>query len=114
MQQTQSAIIAVAIAAMSFAPVAYAETQTVRSVSVSHGDLDLSRPEHARIMAERIDEAARWTCGGSPRFDPNYRTARASVTDRFETCRTRAVEAALAELRAPLVAQALSEHQRQG
>jgi UrcA family protein len=109
MPQFEKAIVAAAVAAMMLAPSAYAEPRSGRSVSVSYDDLDLSRPDHARAMAERIDEAARSVCGGSPRFDPNYRSGRAAAVRRFETCRAAAVETALAELQAPLVARALAD-----
>jgi UrcA family protein len=114
MQQIQIVMIALAMTATPFATAAHAQTQSAHSVAVSYDDLDLARPDHARIMAERLDEAARMSCGGSPRFDPNYRTARAAATDRFEWCRTRALEAALAQLQAPLVARALTEDAGQG
>lgn len=101
-----------AIAVVAFISFTPAAAETGWNISVPYGDLDLTQQSHARIMAERIDDAARRACGGNPRFDPNYRTGPARATQRFETCRTRAVESALADLNRPLVARAFGPHAR--
>lgn len=109
--RVQTLVIALAMGATAFAPSAQAETEQSHRVSVAYSDLDLTRSDDARIMASRIDEAARFACGGSPRFDANYRGAKAAATRRFETCRGDAIDAALADLNAPAVAHAFSQRE---
>jgi UrcA family protein len=79
--------------------------RTTRIV-VAYADLDLEEPHDARVMAARLDRAARRACGGSPSFDPHYDIARYWAVRSFDECYNNAIKAALAELRAPLVSQA--------
>lgn len=97
-----STIIVVAAAFTITAP-AMAEAD---SVAVAYGDLDLSTQADAKILAERIDQAARRACGGSPRFDQDYRLAHAAVNRAFDACHDRAVADAQADMRTAHVAQA--------
>lgn len=106
-----AAAVTALVLSATFAPLAQAETEQGWRVPVAYADLNLARTEDARIMAERLDEAARFACGGSPHFDANYRSARAAATRRFEECRAQAIDAALAQLDAPAVANALAERQ---
>lgn len=90
------------------APVA-AEPSRFQAV-VARGDLDLENEADARLMADRLDEAARRVCGGSPRFYAEYKHARAWAVEAFETCHAAALERAVADLNAPQVTAVLSAH----
>jgi UrcA family protein len=102
--QIAAAALAAATAPFAASAEEARESRTTRIV-VAHSDLDLDRPADARIMAARLDDAARRACGGSPRFDPNYDFARPWAVKTFEECYAAAMDAALAELGAPRVSQ---------
>lgn len=95
--------VVVIVAALTITAPALAEAD---SVAVAYGDLDLSTQADAKILADRIDQAARRACGGSPRFDQDYRLAHAAVNRAFEACHDRAVAHAQADMRTAHVAQA--------
>lgn len=106
MRKYGTKLISVAILALPMlAQPASAEEQK----RVSYSDLDLSTPRGAQIMFDRLDDAARWVCGGNPRFDPGYRTSRAAVVSQFDACYERALGAALADLDAPEVTRAYAQ-----
>jgi UrcA family protein len=91
--------LSVAIAVM-LASAAVAQSQAQeRSVSVSRADIDPANAEDMNRLEQRLDQAARHVCGGSPRFDQDYRLARAHVVEQFERCRKAAFEAALESAR---------------
>ena len=71
----------------------------VRNVVVPYGDLNLATEQGEAALHERIAEAAARACGGSPIFSTFYRDAPLYETRNFEQCRTRAMSAALAEIR---------------
>jgi UrcA family protein len=101
---------AVMLATLSFR--AHADTSTDspprnitgRSV-VYYGDLNLNAEDDAKIMLQRIERAAKKTCGGHASFS--------SVTGRldhtFEQCRGEAIQRAVKQLGAPLVTRIYSE-----
>lgn len=99
---------AVILAALSFG--AHADTSgqpakiTGRSV-VYYGDLDLSAEQDAKIMLERIDQAARKACGGHRTFS-SY-TGRLDET--FDECRSEAIARTVEQLSAPVVTRIYSE-----
>jgi UrcA family protein len=97
--------LAVVLAPMGANAHAERDRETVR-VAVAFGDLDLSRPEDARVMAKRIDKAAARACGGDPRLGPGPWLAASWAVEAFEECHRDAVRAAVAQLGAPRVAEA--------
>lgn len=76
---------------------------------VSYSDLDLNTPRGAQIMLDRLEDAARWVCGGNPRFNPGYRTSPAAVVGQFEACYESALSTALGDLDAPEVTRAYAQ-----
>jgi UrcA family protein len=109
--RVQVALIALAAAMAPMTANAYAaesDRETI-NIAVAYGDLDLSRAADARIMAQRLDKAATRACGGIPQFDPNYRFDRDWAIRSFEECHDAAMSAALAQLGAPLVANAYAD-----
>ena len=85
------------------ASAAQAAEMDVTNIVVRYGDLDLTDAADARTLARRIDYAARRACGVHPRLHVDWPAARARLTEEFETCRSRAVDGALAQLDAPEV-----------
>ena len=71
---------------------------TGRSV-VYYGDLNLNAEQDAKIMLQRIEEAAKKACGGHPTFS-SY-TGRLDNT--FGECRSEAIARTVKQLGAPMV-----------
>jgi UrcA family protein len=100
---------AVILTALSFGA-AHADTSsspvkiTGRS-AVHYGDLNLTFPQDAKMMLERIEQAAKKACGGHPTFS-SY-TGR--LDDTFEECRDEAIQRTVKQLGAPVVTRAYSE-----
>jgi UrcA family protein len=96
------------LAALSFG--AHADTSshpvkiTGRS-AVYYGDLNLNSEQDAKIMLERIEQAAKKACGGHPTFS-SY-TGR--LDDTFDECRSEAVARTVNQLGAPVVTRLYSE-----
>lgn len=82
-----------------------------RTVAVSHSDLDLNKPQDARVMLARIEHAARQACGFMPERDKAYAAAPRFVTKDFSGCKRRAVAHAVARLHAPVVSRLYAEGQ---
>ena len=99
---------AVMLAALSFGAHADAsrEPKKITGHSVVHyGDLDLNLPQDAKLMLQRIEQAAKKACGGHPSFS-SY-TGRLDGT--FDECRNEAVSRTVRQLGAPLVTRIYSE-----
>jgi len=79
-----------------------ADSVAVRHIPVRYGDLNLSTPQGAAMLRDRIEHAAAQACGGSPIFATNYRMAPRFERAAFEECRSNARNQAYAELRARL------------
>jgi UrcA family protein len=99
---------AVMLAALSFGAHADTSSQPVKLTGTSavyYGDLNLTLPQDAKIMLERIEQAARKACGGHPTFS--------SITGRpdstFQDCRSEAVARTVERLGAHLVTRIFSE-----
>ena len=73
-------------------------SDTVTSIGVRYGDLNLSRPRDAAVMVHRLQSAALQACGASDFSLPEYRDA-----VRRSTCYTAGIDSALAALNAPAV-----------
>jgi len=65
--------------------------------TVSYGDLDLSRPDAARILIARLGDAAAQVCGGEP--DGHAIGPMAA----YRSCRQKALKAAVARIGSPVV-----------
>jgi len=68
----------------------------VGSVRVSCADLDIARPEDARVLMGRIKDAAYRACGGDPRRHMSYTLIPVRVEAAFKECREDAVARAMA------------------
>ena len=96
------------LAALSFG--AHADTSnqpakiTGRS-AVYYGDLNLNVEQDAKIMLERIEQAANKACGGHRTFS-SY-TGR--LDDTFDECRSEAIARTVKQLSAPAVTRIYSE-----
>jgi UrcA family protein len=73
--------------------------------AVYYGDLNLNSEQDAKIMLERIEQAAKKACGGHPTFS-SY-TGR--LDDTFDECRSEAVARTVNQLGAPVVTRLYSE-----
>jgi UrcA family protein len=100
--------VTLALTALSFG--AHADTSshpvkiTGRS-AVYYGDLNLNAEQDAKIMLQRIEQAAKKACGGHPTFS-SY-TGR--LDDTFDECRGEAVARTVKRLGAPTVTRIYSE-----
>jgi UrcA family protein len=96
------------LAALSFGAHADTSSQPVKITgrsAVYYGDLNLALPQDAKIMLERIEQAATKACGGHPTFS-GY-TGRLDST--FQDCRGEAVARTVEQLGAQLVTRLYSE-----
>jgi UrcA family protein len=99
---------AIMLAALSFGAHADASSQHFKVTGTSavyYGDLNLNAERDAKIMLERIEQAAAKACGGHPTFS-GY-TGRLDST--FQDCRKEAVARTVEQLGAQLVTRIYSE-----
>jgi UrcA family protein len=99
---------AVMLAALSFDAHADTSSQPVKITGTSavyYGDLNLTLPQDAKTMLERIELAATKACGGHPTFSST--TGRLDST--FQDCRNEAVARTVEQLGAQLVTRIYSE-----
>jgi len=92
--------IATIMAALSFG--AHADTLSASNISsgriaVYYGDLNIDTEHDAKIMLERIEQAAKRACGGHATFG----TYIGSLERTFEECRSETVQRTVKQLRAP-------------
>ena len=73
--------------------------------AVYYGDLNLSLPQDATIMLERIEQAAKKACGGHPTFS----SVTGRLDDTFAECRNEAVARTVRQLGAHLVTRIYAE-----
>jgi UrcA family protein len=99
---------AVILAALSFSAHADTASQPAKITGTSaayYGDLNLTLPQDAKTMLERIELAATKACGGHPTFS--------SITGRldstFQDCRNAAVARTVEQLGARLLTRIYSE-----
>ena len=93
---------AIMLATLSFGAHADKSSQAVKITGTSavyFGDLNLTRPQDAKIMVARIEQAAKKACGGHPTFS-GY-TGRLDST--FRDCRNEAVARTVEQLGVQLV-----------
>jgi UrcA family protein len=87
-----------AAATLSCAIPAVAQTSdTVPSVTVKYGDLNIGSRAGAQVLLKRIDAAANIACGGEPDIRELNRVA------SFETCRRSAVARAVVAANSPML-----------
>ena len=87
--------LAAATALSCAAPALALTPDTVPSVTVKYGDLNIGSQTDARVLLERIEVAANTACGGAPDIRQLNQLA------RFEACRTSAVARAVAAVDSP-------------
>ena len=103
---------AVMLAALSFG--AHADTSSPgtilrgRSV-VYYGDLNIETEQDAKIMLQRIEQAAKKACGGHPAFS----TYTGGLDHTFEECRGEAIQRTVKRLGATTVTRIYSEAKSQ-
>jgi len=78
-------------------PVAAQTSDTVPSVSVKYGDLDIGSPAGAQLLLKRIRAAANTACGGAP----DIRQLKQLAT--FEACRRSAAARAVTVIDSPML-----------
>lgn len=88
------------------------KTQVIGKVHVELKDLNLSRPDDARTLLERLRQAAWSACGGDPKLHDSYRTRPEQTVKVYEECRENAVKRAIDQIGAPLLAQAHAEERQ--
>jgi UrcA family protein len=88
------------------------KTQVIGKVHVELKDLDLNNPVDARTLLERLKQAAYLACGGDPKLHNSYRTRPEQTIKVYEECRANAVNRAIDQIGAPLLAQARDEEER--
>lgn len=87
-----------ATAMLSFAaPVLAQTTDTVPSVSVKYGDLNLGSRAGAQVLLKRIETAANTVCGGAPDIRQLDQLA------SFDACRRSAVARAVVAVDSPML-----------
>jgi UrcA family protein len=79
------------------APVLAQTSDTVPSVSVKYGDLNIGSPAGAQVLLKRIEAAANTACGGAPDVRQLHQLA------SFEACRKSAVARAMVAVGSPML-----------
>jgi UrcA family protein len=87
--------LAAAATLLCAAPALAQTSDTVPSVTVRYGDLDIGSPAGAHALLRRIEAAANTACGGAQDIRPLDRWA------VFEACRRSAVDRAVAQVDSP-------------
>lgn len=90
-------LLAVSAFAASAPASAQSQSDPVR-VTVSYADLNIDRPQGAKVLLQRIQVAADRACGGAP--DLRLLTERAN----YDRCRAHAVAAAITAVNSPTLA----------
>jgi UrcA family protein len=72
-------------------------SDTVPSVTVKYGDLNIGSPAGAQVLLKRIDAAANTACGGAPDIRQLNQLA------SFEACRKSALARAVAAVDSPML-----------
>ena len=83
--------------------------ELVGKVHVELKDLDPGNPADARILLERLKQAAYRACGGDPRLNNSYRTRPEQTVAVYEECRKNAMKRAIDRIGAPTLAQLYAE-----
>jgi UrcA family protein len=87
-----------AAATLTSAAPAFAQTSdTVPSVSVKYGNLDIGSPTGAQVLLKRIKAAATTVCGGAPDIRQLHQLT------SFEACRSSAVARAVVAVDSPML-----------
>jgi UrcA family protein len=73
--------------------------------AVYYGDLDLNSEQDAKIMLQRIEQAATKACGGHPTFS----SLTGRLDDTFGECRSEAIARTVKQLGAPKVTRIYSD-----
>ena len=89
--------LAAAAALSCAAPVLAQTSDTVPSVSVKYGDLNIGSPADARVLLKRLEAAANTACGGAPDI------RQLNQWTSFEACRRSAVARAVVAVDSPML-----------
>ena len=89
--------LAAAAALSCAAPVLAQTSDTVPSVSVKYGDLNIGSPAGAQMLLKRIEAAANTACGGAPDI------RQLNQWTSFEACRRSAVARAVVAVDSPML-----------
>lgn len=100
-----TAALAVALCAAQGQPTA----QTRGDVTMRYDDLNLNRERDARVMLQRLAEAAHRACGGSPYLRDHSPGTGPFVEAEYRSCRDAALAQAVASLHAPTVSRLFAE-----
>jgi UrcA family protein len=99
---------AIMLAALSFGAHADTSSQRVKITgrsAVYYGDLNLNAEQDAKILLERIEQAATKACGGHATFGAYT----GSLNRTFEECRSETVQRTVKQLGAAMVTRIYSE-----
>lgn len=78
-----------------------AERFEAGSVNVAYGDLDLGYAADARVMLNRLEQAAYRACGEDPRWNTSYSLLWPRIKATYQACRSEAVSRAVLAVDAP-------------
>jgi len=114
MRPFKPAIVTTVLVLTAFGSVAWSnppqpKEQLIGKAKVDLTDLDLRNPADARILLDRLEQAAWRACGGDPKLNNSYRTRPEQTLKVYEECRENAVKRAIDQIGAPLLAQAYAE-----
>ena len=84
------------------------ETKTVQ-IKVAFGDLNLDKPEDARVLVSRVEEAARRACGPKVESPSRYDLTPVAIEHDYKACIANAIGDTVARLNVPLVSRAYAE-----
>jgi UrcA family protein len=96
------------ILVVSFGAHADARSQPLKitgQAAVYYGDLDLNSEQDAKLMLQRIEQAARKACGGHPTFS----SFTGRLDNTFGECCSEAIARTVKQLSAPTVTRIYSE-----
>ena len=86
----------------------------IGKIRVDLSDLDLQKPTDARLLVERLNDAAYRACGGDPRFHDRYQSRPQETVEAYRECRENAVERAVNQIGGTTLVQAYAESRRKG
>ena len=89
--------LAAAVTLSCAAPVLAQTSDTVPSVAVRYGDLNIASPAGAQLLLKRLAAAANTACGGAPDIRELVQWA------SFEACRSSAVARAVVAVDSPML-----------
>jgi len=83
---------------------ARAKRDVVAHVHVAFDDLNIENVADARVLLDRLKQAAYRACGGNPRLHSAYEVMPRHTLEVFRECREEALSAAVGEINSPTLA----------